>query len=143
MKTDSQKLHYFDETDKGKEIIFSNLTNKKDNSKFYELLNIKNYIIKYPKKELTEEDIFNMLNHFSQTNTHLSDLPIAYYKEKDTLKGTVIPYYQDSISLYEVINNKDLLKLSQHYHHDDDKLHNLYLLLNDILKEIPYDETKP
>ena len=138
MNTDRFGLYYFDENSKGNEIIFPPSLTKKDKeskSKFYELLTIKNYLIKYSQNELNYKEIYKMLKLFleSQSNITLTDLPIAYYQENTKLKGTIIPYYQNSISLYRIINNNNLKYLQNYYHHDNDKLHNLYLLLNDIL----------
>ena len=136
MNTDNNGLHYFDETSKGKEIIFSTTNikkNKKDKNHFYELLTLKDYLIKYSEKELNKEDFFNMLKHFSQFKPLLSDLPIAYYKEQESMKGIIIPYYKDSISLCQIVNNQSIHNLKKYYFHTDDELHNLYLLLIDIL----------
>ena len=138
MNIDRFGLYYFDELSKGNEITFPPSLTKKDTknkSKFYELLTIKNYLIKYSKKELNYKEIYKMLKLFleAQSIITLTDLPIAYYQEKERLKGIIVPYYQNSISLYQIIKNNSLNDLHKYYHHDNDKTHNLYLLLNDIL----------
>ena len=138
MKFDSQGLPYFNISDKGKKIIFHtpNNKNKKTNkSSFYELLTLKDYLIKYSHTVLDKDTYFMMLKTFKDTQDKitLTNLPIGYYEEKDTLKGTIIPYYKDSISLAEITESKNLDNLSKYYFHDDDKLHNLYILLNNIL----------
>ena len=137
MKIDNHGLYYFNELDKGKKLVFPTTINSKKNTKvsFYELLTLKNYIIKCSNKELNHEEYFKMLNIFKdiQNKITLSDLPIGYYQEKGILRGTVIPYYKNSTSLMDISQSKNINKLTSYYHHDDDNLHNLYLLLNDIL----------
>ena len=138
MNIDRFGMYYFDENTKGNEIIFPPSLTKKDTenkSKFYELLTIKNYLIKYSRKELNYKEIYKMLKLFieSQSKIALTDLPIAYYQENMKLKGLIVPYYQNSTSLYQIIKNNNLNDLYKYYFHDDDKIHNLYLLLNDIL----------
>lgn len=138
MNIDSRRLLYFNELSKGKEIIFPNTQTKKnqnDKSKFYELLKYEKYLIKYSLNELKCEDIFTMLTIFSELKDKiiLTNLPIGYFQEKELLKGTIVPYYRDSISLYQITKDKNLNELINYYYHDDNKLHNLYLLFNDIL----------
>jgi len=137
MNTDNNGLLYFDKTSKGKQIIFPNTQSKKKNnnkSNFYELLNCKNYLIKC-SPSLDTSKVFNMLKLFNklQENITLTDLPIGYYQENEVLKGTIVPYYTSSISLYQITKNYNLNKLNEYYLHDDDNIHNLYLLLYDIL----------
>ena len=144
MKFDNQGLPYFNELDKGKQIVFNvpkNQNKKTIKSNFYELLTLKDYLIKYSNTTLNNEAYFTMLKIFKdiQNKINLTDLPIGYYKENEILKGTIIPYYKSSISLLETTKNKNLNDLNKFYHHDDDKLHNLYILLNkilDILEEL-------
>lgn len=138
MNTDSNGLHYFDESDKGNQIFYTLPTSrykKTNNSYFYKLLTLKDYIIKYSKKEINKDDYLQMLKIFQEIKDEitLTDFPIGYYEEKGIFKGIVIPYYQNSISLLQVTENKTLDDLFKYYHHDDDKLHNLYVLLNNIL----------
>ena len=138
MKIDSLGIPYFNKEDKGKELFFYSIrtSNKKaTKSKFYELLALKDYLIKYPQVSLNKEEYLTMLKLFQdlQTKITLTDFPIGYYEEKDIFKGTIVPYYKDSISLLEITESNTLKELKKYYHHDNDKLHNLYLLLNEIL----------
>ncbi len=138
MKIDNLGIPYFNESDKGNELFFYSIrtSNKKaTKSKFYELLALKEYLIKYSQINLNKEEYLTMLSIFKgmQSKITLTDFPIGYYEEQGSLKGTIIPYYKNSISLLEITENKTLKDLKKYYHHDNDKLHNLYLLLNDIL----------
>jgi len=134
MNIDSNNLIFFNEVDKGKKILFPNSKNQKNKSKFYELLNYNKYLIKY-SSQLDPQTTFKMLKIFNELKDKitLTDLPIGYYQENETIKGTIVPYYKDSISLHEITKKKNLNELNNYYHHDDNNLHNLYLLLNDIL----------
>ena len=138
MNIDNNNLIFFDKTSKGQEIKFENTQAKKpkqEKSKFYEVLEHPEYIIKYSQKKLKDYDIYKMLTIFSKLKEKITstDLPIAHYQEDNILKGIVVPYYNDSVSLYQITSTKNLNELTKYYHHDDDKLHNLYLLLNDAL----------
>jgi len=137
MNIDNNGLIYFDEISKGKEILFPIIQNKKEkNSKstFYELLKFENYLIKCTPT-LDKAKVFTMLRLFNELKEKitLTDLPIGYYQENKTFKGTIVPYYTNSISLYQITKNYDLINLNNYYLHDDDIIHNLYLLFYDIL----------
>ena len=134
MNTDNYGLTYFSESDKGQEITFSTTDSTKNKSKFYELTLLKDYIIKYSQKELNQEEAIKMLQLFksSQSKINLTDLPISYYQEYSSIKGIIVPYYQNSISLQRIIEN-GIKNISNYYHHDNNPIHNLYLLTNEIL----------
>ena len=138
MKTDNLGIPYFDESDKGEQIFCTlpkSRYKKTTNSYFCKLLTLKDYIIKYSKNEINKDDYLQMLKIFQETKNEitLTDFPIGYYEEEGILKGTIIPYYQDSISLLQTTENRNLADLKKYYYHDDDDLHNLYVLLNNIL----------
>lgn len=138
MKIDDLGIPYFNKSDKGEQIFCTlpkSRYKKTTNSYFYKLLTLKDYIIKYSKKEISKDEYLNMLKVFQDVkeNITLTDFPIGYYEEESILKGTIIPYYQDSISLLQTTENKSLADLKKYYYHDDDDLHNLYVLLNNIL----------
>ena len=138
MKIDDFGIPYFNESDKGKQIFHTlpkSRYKKTTNSYFYELLTLKDYIIKYSKKEIPKDEYLNMLKIFKDTKEKitLTDFPIGYYEEGNIFKGTIIPYYPNSISLLQTTENRTLADLKKHYYHDDDNLHNLYVLLNNIL----------
>ena len=136
MNIDNKGLSYYDESSKGEEIVFS-LDKLIIRSKFYELLDNPNYIIKKTKVD-NIDSLLNMLLRFNEVNDsiHKTDLPINYYMENDTVNGMIIPYYKDSITLYSLSKTYELKNLMKYYYHDDDMLHNLYLLYNDIIDVI-------
>jgi hypothetical protein len=138
MKIDNNGIFYYDEHDKGKEIIFEKDFDKKkpeESSKFYKLLNNPELIIKYATYHFNDEKVMYMLKRFIelQKKVKLTDLPTSYYMEDGVIKGTVIPYYPDSPTLYNIALTRNLLNLANYYYHDDDMLHNLFLLFNDMV----------
>ncbi len=138
MNVDNSGLFYYDENSCGKEISFIK-DNRKVNqyavSRFYELLGNNEQIIKCPKFNFDSDKVRNMLEHFIvlAKKVKLTDLPTSYYMEKDKLKGTVIPYYKDAPSLYNIMDTNRLSTLMNYYKKDDDKIHNLFILFNDVL----------
>ena len=138
MKIDYIGLTSFNELDKKKQIFFKNPITKSEKvvkSDFYNLATLDNYIIKIPHKKLNKEDYLTMLKIFNELKDKitLTDFPIGYYEEDEILKGTVIPYYKNSVALLDIVESKSLDVLKKYYYHNDDKLHNLYILLNEIL----------
>jgi len=156
MNIDNNGIFYFDEHDKGEEIFFKKDVDKKNPlelSRFYKLLNNPEFIIKYATYNFDNEKIINMLRRFMelQKKVHLTDLPTSYYMEDGIMKGTVIPYYPDSENLYRIALTRNLLNLANYYYHDDDMLHNLFLLFSDMVdiieelvdNNISYFDTNP
>jgi len=126
-------LLYLDESSKGEEVTFS-LKNLNINSKFYEVIDNPYYIIKqYNVKN--KEALFRMLLRFNEVVDKIerTDLPTMYYQENNFVNGQVIPYYDESANLYNLSLTKDLDELMKWYKKDDDKIHNLFLLYNDII----------
>ena len=133
MNIDNKGLYYFDEKSIGKEIVFS-LGKLEIKSKFYEIIDNPFLIIK-KSDNINEDELLSMLLRFKDLYEHIekTDLPVNYYKEKGIIKGQVIPYYEDSINLYNISKTKELDNLMNVYKKDDDKVHNLFLLYNDIV----------
>ena len=141
MNIDNEGLLYYDESDKGKEILFKNDAKKRipnDVSKFYQLLQNSDLIIKYSINNLDNEKVRYMLRRFLElkNKVQLTDLPTSYYVEDGIMHGTVIHYYQDAPSLDSIFRTHQLGELKKYYMHDDDNIHNLFMLLSDIISII-------
>ena len=111
---------------------------KKIKNYFYELESTSDYIIKYSINSLNGYNLINMLLKFQKIKDKIKeiDFPIGYYLEGSHIKGEIIKYYKDSYSLYYLSEIRDINILSKYYYHDDDSIHNLYLLMLDILELI-------
>ena len=141
MMKDSNGLSYLTEENKGEEILFTKHPKKEgnnDNSLFYKVIGNEDLIIKYSLKEFNQLKLYEMLIKFQEIKDKIigTDLPTSYYVENNELRGTIVPYYKNSISLYQSAKNQSLYTLQEYYKHDDDKIHNLYLLCFDILDKL-------
>ena len=129
LNTDKNGLVYI--SDKVDNIIHVN--HKKElTHKYYKIDSTNDYIIKYNLDKVDNGKICNMLNTFYRVwpNIKQIDFPIGYYGEANKPKGLIIPYYNDGITLNDIDNINQLLK---YYNVSEDKYHNIYLLLNNIL----------
>lgn len=146
LKMDKDGLLYLDD----KRIIKQNalhLGNLKVNeyeyfqNSFYRLFNTNDYILKYshnpyPKEaiEKTKNMLINLLD--KQSLIPNVDFPIGYYSKRHKLAGLIVRYYQNGVSCDNIINNEDIEGLGKFYYHDEDSIHNLFLLFNDVLNVI-------
>ncbi len=105
---------------------------------FYQLPLSSDYIIKYQKKIMIYDEVKEFLLKVNKIKKHIKDIdfPIGYYQEENDIRGMIIPYYINSPSLYTISETKDINELSKYYYHDDDVVHNLFLLFLDILNLI-------
>ena len=107
---------------------------------FYHIDGIDDYII----KSLGESNFFNqiknkkLLYQFMKKQQYFDniDFPVGYYLEKEKIKGTIIPYYKDSISINKLLNLYKLDDLKNYYLHTDDEIQNLICLCIDIIDMI-------
>ena len=98
------------------------------------------YIIKYCYTTLTKgqsEKYKEMLANLvrERRTVRNTDLPIGYFRERNKLAGLIIKYYKDGIS-FDKLLKEDLSLLSNYYLHDEDIIHNLFLLFLDIVTNI-------
>lgn len=112
-----------------------------DKCLFYSLDSTDDYIIKYYTYYLTSKDINAIKEMLSilvskQENIKLTDFPIGYLVYLQNLSGLIIKYYKDGVSLDNIFISGNMGKLSEYYHHDDNNLHNVFLLFYDILNLI-------
>lgn len=133
-KRDYNGLFYIDnDYFKQYPLYFDNYIEKNERSSFYELISTSDYIIKCGRK-LNRKKVINMLLKFKEYQEYIkkTDFPIGYYEEDNIIKGLIIPYY-NSPSLLNIKRTHDLGELSKFYYHDDNSIHNLYLLCLDII----------
>ena len=132
---DNNGLLFFDDSSKGKEIDFNIPYNKDRKSIFYEFNEDPNYIIKKSLCHFDKEKLLYMLSIFNEIkdNVHKTKLPTMYYKENNIISGSIVYHHKESKTLYEISRTKKLEKLMEVYKRDDDKLHNLFILYNEIL----------
>ena len=105
---------------------------------FFYIEGVNDYIVKdttmYPLL-FNRTKTMSILKHFSDKQDLLLDIdfPIGYCKDAVRLKGTIIPYYQDSISLCKIIYLHKLSELKNYYNHESDVIDNLISLCLSIL----------
>ena len=147
-KLDKKGIWYLDSSDIiTKEIVFPRYNNRpyerpyENRTHFYTIDGIDDYIIKdctmYPLLFNRSRNL-KLLQELVKRQKDFSniDFPVAYYKGHEMLKGIVIPYYKDSVSLNELIYFKGFNKLKEYYNHDNNEINNVVNLLLDILKLI-------
>ena len=105
---------------------------------FYPLPSTIDYIIKYsftPFMKKEREEYYEMLSKLvdKQKDVPNVDFPIGYFRRNLKLAGLIIRYYQSGMSCDRIFENQDIEELSKYYYHDDDNIHNLFLLLDDVL----------
>ena len=137
MKIDKNGLVYYDEKDKGNEVDFHLPKNFEIKSKFFEVIDNPSVIIKQPLTDFNEDRELEMLIEFNKVHDDIkkTDLPVSYYKENNDIVGTVVPYYDKSISLYTLSKKRDsrLYQLMEVYKRDDDAIRNLFILYREII----------
>lgn len=146
---DKHGIYYIDSKDVSVTPFHFNEVNTSYEHKrdFYFIDKIDNYIIK------DTTDLPKMFNSYKtkkllkncmrkQDLINEVDFPVGYYLDNDKIKGTIIPYYKDAISVYQLTNLYELERIKDYYLHDENKMRNLIELCLDILKllERMYEE---
>ena len=49
------------------------------------------------------------------------DFPVGYYIDNDKIKGTIVPYYKNAISIMQLSNYHTFDQLKEYYLHDDNE----------------------
>ncbi len=140
-KLDRRGIWFLDDNDIKVEQMFFQQFNKpySDRASFLKIDGIDNYIIKdctvYPYffNCYRNLKLLKKLNK-KQKDIDNIDFPVAYYKSEDKLKGIVIPYYKDAVSLTKLISFYSFDDLKNYYNHDNDEINNLISLLLEILE---------
>ncbi len=107
-------------------------------NKFYSFPSTDDYIIKFSETGFTRRERRKMLEMLDilvskQKDVKDVDFPIGYYAFMKKFAGFIIPYYKNGIAYDQVLLSKDINELSKYYPHDEDGLHNMVLLLYDVL----------
>ena len=99
-------------------------------SKFYKIEGNDNYIIKVYNEFIFFEEarIKRMLKKFYEVSDKIPniDFPIAYYQENGKVKGVVIAYYDNSVSLRELLKSDNVEKFMTLYRHGSNIKENIF-----------------
>ena len=145
LKIDRDGLRYLDDKSLIKDNLLLDkrgldLDNKYYTYGYFAIDSSLEYIIKYCYTTLTKgqsEKYKEMLANLvrERRTVRNTDLPIGYFRERKKLAGLIIKYYKDGIS-FDKLLKEDLSLLSNYYLHDEDSIHNLFLLFLDIVTNI-------
>ena len=107
---------------------------------FYSLPGTDEYIVKYSLTGLTRKerkDYLNMLAMLVSKQDMIKeiDFPIGYFKSCNRFAGLIIKYYKDAIPYNEILDKDDIELLKSVYMHDEDSIHNTFILFLDILEK--------
>lgn len=148
-KMDNRGLVYLDSRDIKIDNLYFGEIKKSYTPKrqFFKIEGINDYVIKdstmdpllfnvSKNKKLLE----NLVN--KQKDIPEVDFPIGYYRDNGKMKGIIIPYYEDALSLRKMIYLHAFEELREYYNHDCDDIDNLINLLVRILEliSIMYDK---
>ena len=112
-----------------KEIVFPRCNNRpyeriyEYQTHFYAIDGIDDYIIKdctlYPLLFNRSRNL-KLLKQLVERQKYFSniDFPVAYYKGHEMLKGIVIPYYKEAVSLNELMYLQGFNRLKEYYNHN-------------------------
>ena len=105
---------------------------------FYPFRSTDDYIIKFSltgfaRKERREikEMLANLID--KQKDIKSVDFPIGYFVHMKKLAGLIVKYYKDGVSCDNVFSTGLMDDLGKYYYHDEDSLHNLFLLFEEVL----------
>lgn len=140
-RKDKKGLYYLDSRDvKISELYVKQMSGSyKDHAHFFKIDGFNDYIIKdstlYPLFFNRSKNL-KLLKELVEKQKEINniDFPVAYYKSFNILKGIVIPYYPNSISLSEIIWLTPFEEFKNIYNHDSNEVDNLVLFLLEILE---------
>ena len=142
-KKDKNNLWYISDKDVDVESFTFNdiVKSYQGRTSFYHINGVSDYVIKdttlYPL-------LFNtiktkkLLKEFMDRQNLFDDIefPVGYYQINNKLKGTIVPYYEDSLSIRKFIYLHKFIELKEYYNHDSDEVDNLITLFLNILELI-------
>ena len=105
---------------------------------FYALPGTDEYIIKFSITGLTRKErkaYLEMLANLVSKQSMVTkvDFPIAYFKSCNRFAGLIVKYYKDATPYNEILDKEDINVLNKYYLHDEDSLHNMFILFSDVL----------
>ena len=146
LKKDKDGLLYYSEDDILRRTPLmidkrDNLDNRYYQHSFYSIPSTDEYIIKYCITCYTRKEIRKikyMLDFLikNQNNIPSVDFPIGYFVQRKKLAGLIIKYYKNGISCDNIFNLCDIENIGKYYYHDEDSIHNLFNLYNELLEII-------
>ena len=115
-----------------------NVSNRYYQNSFYRIDSTDDYIIKYSCNPFLKEDrkkMMIMLENLvaKQSQVPNVDFPIGYFRQWHKLRGLIVRYYQNGVSVDNIIQADDIKSLEKYYCYDADNIHNLFLLLQNML----------
>ena len=142
LKSDKDGLLYTDDVSNlcNRMLLLDNRTDKHEfyASNFYSIKYTDDYIIKRPitllnrkEREIYKDMLINLIA--KQRFIVRTDFPIGYYMERKKLEGLIIKYYKNGKSLDRILNENDIEILKDYYLHDEDSIHNVFLLIEDVI----------
>ena len=144
-KKDKKGLYYLSSRDvKVSDIYVPQISNSySHNTTFYGIEGIDNYIIKdstlYPYFNNRKRHL-ELLKALTKRQDMIDkvEFPVAYYLSSFMLKGIIIPYYKDYLSLRYIIYVYPFDELTKFYNQESNKLDNLISLFINILELVIY-----
>ena len=145
IKIDDNGIYYLDIDDlELTELYFEELLKTNHSmSKFYLIDGNNDYILKHTPYPLifNKTRTMNMLKNmdYMKDNIKKVDFPIGYFIENNRFTGTIIPYYDEGISIRNFLRKKCFEDLSYIYFHDVDEINNLmnlYIDMLDVIEEL-------
>ena len=141
LKFDHDGILYLDKKIDEKDSITFENSNKSRYYRFYHIPSTQEYIIKYRIQNLSSNDITitkNMLEEFNKIREKVLsiDLPIGYYVENKKIKGLIIYYYQQALSLKDFLCQYTFSDLLQYYSREDNPYQNIIKMYLDIISLI-------
>ncbi len=146
LKRDKDGLLYTDDKNLIKDNMFLDkreidLDQKYFTHGYFRLNSTLDYIIKYSYTELTknQSDEFKMMLYelvSKQKDVLKTDFPIGYFRERKKVNGLIIKYYPNGISLDNLLKEHDINLIKNYYYLDDDMVHNVFLMLENLIDNI-------
>ena len=108
---------------------------------FYKIYSTRDYLVKYCITAFTRKEIKalkNMLEimQVKRNKIEKTDLYVGYYCDRKKLSGLIIPSYIGGMSYDHILENGNIEELKKYYLHDDDNLHNAFLMLQDVIDAV-------
>ena len=149
LKVDKHGLSYLDASDvKIEPFRFVEIGKRVEAKRtFYKIDGIFDYLIKDTTMIpllFNRTTNLNLLKNLINKQNELPEIgfPIGYYSDHGKMKGAIIPYYLDAISIRKLIYMYKFENLKEFYNHDNDDVDNLISLLLEILEIISKMQSK-
>ncbi len=139
---DSNNLWYLDMTNVNlTPVIFEKEQGRYPKSSFWKIDNMEDYLIKNIKSsylffnQVRTKKYLKLLQDKQDVLSNI-DFPVGYSIDNNKLKGFIIPYYSNAISLENFINQYSYSDITKFYQHDGIIEQNIIAICLDILELI-------